>query len=712
MNFKIKIISFIFIFSVLCGFSFAQNYINDGGRGKSIAFEQSTIIENGKKIQNTSLIYSTILKENLEQVFVTNSAITVLAVDQIDKILDIQRKSQDSRHSDSSVIQAGNLISQMYTAQSTIEFSSDKSAKNFYVSINIRNNENSKIEASTKVGPYVNQEDFYNYAANDIALIILPKLGVELSSLAKTNLSYRKNKVDESLVDAKNHYSAITASIENINKELSELTKSRMDQSTAVAQKTKLEAAKKQLEIQQKEANARVKRLEEDEKRREQDKKNSISRTAELNKKIEVNGIKFDKLANQKREELSQLISVNSKIEIIEKKKQTLLDLRNETAELINRFNEKEDLDCQEQINLIDAEEYSSIEKDAKGNPTKAAKNQRKQRKNEILEKSKQRKENYKTEQIASKQDADDAIRLEILSDIEELSKGQKENSLTNSNLLRFGNYDGGKKAWIANLNLIVLGKEISSEQILIPYNKITGFEPNDKTSEEKQKYALTVDEYNSYFAYNIPIVYAEINYTIQPHPNGYPSQYQIKINSYTFKDLETDKIIYEKSAKAKKQKLILTLTIDVKLNSGLSQYEFDNFMSDTANFLSNGYINFGADFYISDLSAFALTLDYMFDLKYLELGPTVDFLLGAEQLDLRFGIRASRDFSIFDNKFYGAANLGIDLFTVNPKVSVYGGAELGYYLDFINLNNTTIHTRLDFSSQTTRFGLGTKISF
>lgn len=719
MNAKTKILFLILIFFIKFPvLLFSQNYINNGGKGKSIAFEESLTIKNGRQTQNS--YYSTVLKTNLTQVFVVYSAITVVASDNEREIIDIQRKSQDSRHSDSSAIEAGNLIAQMYTAQSTIEFSANT---NFRVSINIRNNKTGGIEASAKVGPYSNEEEFHNYAANDIGLRILPQLGVELSSLAKSNLSYRKNNNSESLVDARKHYSNIVASIENIDKELSVLTKTQMDKNTAIAQKASLEAAKKQLEIQQREANERIKRLEDDERRREEDKKNSLLRTTQLNKKIENNGIKFDKLANQKRTELAKNMNVDSKLRIIEKKKQTLLDLRNETAEKIKIYNEQENKDASEKVKLIENQEYSSIEKDANGKITKEAKNERKQKINQIRLEAEQRKKEYQEKQIASKQDADDAIRTEIISDIEELSKEQKENSLINSNLLRFGNYDGSKKGWVAYLNLIVAGKEISTEQILIPYNKITNLNPNYKTQEEKIAYNSVVEEYNSYFACNIPIIYTEINYKIKPHPNGYPSQYQIDISSYTFKNLESDEIVYETSAKVKNKTLSLTPSVDVKLNSGLSQYEFDNFvndkknqfvnfMNDSADFLSQGYIILSADIYFSKKMFFGLNADYLFPLKYFDIGPSLDFLISEEQIDFIISTRLSKNFSLFEKDFYGATNLGIDLFTVEPNVSFYLGFELGYYFSLISENDFAIHTKLDFSSQYVKFDLGGNFIF
>lgn len=233
-----KICFFILFLSVFLSFanSHSYNYTNDGGKGKSIAFKEPVVEKDGKTIKHS---FSGILRNNLESVWITNSAIEVAASDKIEEMIKIQKKSQDSRHSDKTVIEAGNFIAELLTAETKIIISP---SENFTATIRIRDNKTKKIIVNWTTPVYTNEEEFTSYAANDIALYALPLLGVNLSSLAKTNLSYRKNRINESLFDAKSHLDNLTASITEIDKQLSQITKNKMEDSNAVAEKARLTA--------------------------------------------------------------------------------------------------------------------------------------------------------------------------------------------------------------------------------------------------------------------------------------------------------------------------------------------------------------------------------------------------------------------------------------------------------------------------------------
>ena len=241
----------LFVF-LLSANGYSYNYTNDGGKGKSISFTEPVVEKNGKIIKSS---FSGIFRNNLEGVWIANSAIEVVASDKVNEIIEIQKKSQDSRHSDKTVIEAGSLIAELFSADTKIIISASES---FTATIRIRDNKTKKIIVNWTTPVYINEEEFTSYAANDIALYALPLLGVNLSSLAKTNLSYRKNRPNESLFDAQSHFNNLTASIAEIDKQLSQIEKNKMEDNNAVAEKARLTAELEQLRIQQKEADVRV----------------------------------------------------------------------------------------------------------------------------------------------------------------------------------------------------------------------------------------------------------------------------------------------------------------------------------------------------------------------------------------------------------------------------------------------------------------------
>jgi len=560
---------FIFLsFTLVSAFSESYNYTNDGAKGSTIAFEMPKIITG-----EASPYLAQIIKNNLERVWRTYSGMQVIARDKMDAIIANQKKSQDALHSDASAIEGGNILAEQFSAYTTIYI---RENKEFRLTIEIVDNKNGDKKVIYNTEIYEKEEDFTEYAPNEVALNVLPKLGVELSSMAKSKLVYRKNNENESLGDAKLHRDSIDRSIEALDKQLSEVLKTKMADTNAVAKKAQLQAEMERLRIEKKEADARVKRLEEDEKRAIEDAKKAKLRGAELNKKISENGKKYDRLAIKKRKEYATNLTCNARISLLEKKKQSLISLWEECRITVKNFFIEEERDYENKKKAIEDEPYALTDQDEKGRPTKDAKKLRVQRINNIKSDSTRRREQYLEEQWSILSTSYEAIRNEVNNDILFL-KGQTEYSFLNSNLLRFGNYDGAKKAWVAHINLSLAGDEISSEKIFIPYVAVTGEVPKYKTETEKIKYNEIVEEYNAYFANNIPIIYVEINYDIIPSSVKKPSQYKVIINSYVFKKIDGDKEIYRIKARSSKKTLSITPLTPIDYTTAPTKKKLEN---------------------------------------------------------------------------------------------------------------------------------------
>ena len=707
----------LFVF-LLSANGYSYNYTNDGGKGKSISFTEPVVEKNGKIIKSS---FSGIFRNNLEGVWIANSAIEVVASDKVNEIIEIQKKSQDSRHSDKTVIEAGSLIAELFSADTKIIISASES---FTATIRIRDNKTKKIIVNWTTPVYINEEEFTSYAANDIALYALPLLGVNLSSLAKTNLSYRKNRPNESLFDAQSHFNNLTASIAEIDKQLSQIEKNKMEDNNAVAEKARLTAELEQLRIQQKEADVRVKRLQDDEKRIAADKQRAKNRSEELNKKIAENGLKYDKLADIKRKKISSKLTADAKIRILEKKKQGLLALKDGTVSKTKDYFLQENADCEKKVNQIENMPYSAIEKDERGKITKAAKKERQEKIKIARKESEDRKQKYLEDQYASVASSYEIIRQEVSKDILDLQE-QTEYSLLNSNLLRFGNYDGAKESWVAYVKLILAGEEVSSEKIFIPYKNITGLSGGYTTEVEKNDYNSKVEEYNSYFANNIPVIYVEINYDIMPASIKNPSQYKIKINSYTFKKIENDEVIYKLKARSSTKTLSITPAINIDYTAELTKQkigkEVDAYIQqikkeeqkrekqrqkisgNTANsnidFFGKGYLPLGLEIGVQkskniDIN-FGINSAYLFYQKYFDVGPELKISFSKEQFNFKIGAKIQKKL-YYD--LYFAGDIGLDFFNVKPSIGAFIGAEVGYQF----LENWSISLKFDINTQPT----------
>lgn len=716
---------YVLLCFVITQYGLTQNHTDEqkDENRKSIAFV-TPVVEGTDKASKKAL--AEILRNNLEQVWITNSSFTVVASDKMAEMIATQRKSQDSRHSDKTVIDSGNFIAELFSAHTKIDISQ---SGQYTVTIRITDNKTSAVPVNWTAPAYDNEEDFISYAANDIALHALPKLGVELSSLAKTRLSYRKNTGNESLAATKQHFETLTISINEIDKKLSEITKSKMEDSNAVSEKAALELNRKQLLLQQQEAEARIKRLEEDEARIAADRQRAKNRSESLNQKIEQQGKIYDQLAEKKRKEYAKGLNTDAALRIVERKKQSMYDLRRGTVAKIEKYYLQEDEDCEKKVLHIEHEPYSAIEKDHNGKITRLAKKERKAKMKAAQEESAARKQNYLEAQFDILYPAYETIRAEVNTDITNM-KEQKASSLVNNDILRFGNYDGSKNAWVAYVNLIVAGEHISSEKILIPYKNITGSTGSYRTDEEKNAYNETVEEYNSYFANNIPVIYGEVYYEIYPRSAKYPSQYSITITSYVFKKIETDEVIYKIKAQSGTSTLTITPTVDADRSAELTiediNSEVDRDMrvikkaaqkrrdagssqpartygtSSVSSFnfndiLKKGYFSVGLE--LGTLigkkadTAFGINTAYLFYTPYIDVGPEIKLGFSRQQVDFKIAAKVQKSILL---GFYAAGDVGLQFFTVKPAVGLFVGAEIGYRF----FDNWSVSLKWDINTQ------------
>src|SRR5574344_2452250 len=380
---------YITIISISLTAETTVNYLNDGGKGNSIAFDDPTIT-NTTSIDSSGLAGS--IKNKLEYNWRNYSAITVVAADKYKDIIKTQKNSTKAAYDETKSIEAGKLIAEQSVMSTDIII---REGPYFEINCRLVDIRTAKVAASFSFKNYQSIDDVFQYAANDIACKVLPYMNVELSSFSKSNLAYRASKPNTTLADAQRDYDSITKSIADIENELSSLEKSGMEAQSAAARKVELEARQKTLQQEQAAAKARLEQRKKDAEQRELEIEQEKSRNESLNNKIRANSISYDKAAQNIKKSYSGKISVNTKLSLIEQKKNMLVSLRKNTYEKISVYDDQIDKDCQEKIDQVEARKYKTTELDSKNKPTSLAKKSREAEKKVISENAETTKTNY-----------------------------------------------------------------------------------------------------------------------------------------------------------------------------------------------------------------------------------------------------------------------------------------------------------------------------
>lgn len=658
---------------ILAVFSFFLSSFIFAETTKNLAI--SSVDIKGNLAESNSWVSS--LREKLITSILNNSNNLIQIVDsaKLDEIIARQKSGETGLYDEKTVSEVGKLASAEFVLFPIVTVSE----QGYNVDCRITEVASSKLIASSSE-LYKNSEDFSTYAANVATAALLPKMGIVLSSYTIAVLNTRKKVSDMSLSEAQAIQKNISDTISNIKKQLESTSLTDILSET---KRTQLAAEQAQLEIQQKEATARVERLKQDELRREEERKLAAQRSDAMKKRIEENSLVFDEKANEIKKVLEKELSIDGKLLVVEQKKKALLDLRVSATEKIMEHNKLQDNDCIEEIKLIEAEPYLKTETKANGKPTSEAKKNRKLKIESVKQKYELLKSDYEKDQMAAANVSDSNIIADILTDINKLNEPQRISSLTSGNLLRFGNFDGEKKGWEADFSLMILGNLITTEKFFISYKAITGKSPEFGSTD----YEETVEEYDSYFNMNIPVVYAEIEYHIIRHPNDEPSNYRIFIDHFYLYNITTGETIFEKTGGSKKATLVLAPAVDVDLDVGFDPYEIYEKLSkktdSNVSLFSETTNKIGVNLLLSKYPAVGVQYKLLFSKGSFNFGPGVGMYLQNENFsDLSLGFMADvggvLDYNFTENLCV-STNLGVQFQTLSTFLTGYGQINVVY---------------------------------
>jgi len=374
-------------------------------------------------------------------------------------------------------------------------------------------------------------------AIGNICVRVFEKLGISLSSTQVAVLKGEKNSSELSSLEMNEQVKNIDNQINILQEEMEKLKKKGF--TSDYLQINKLQIAQDKLKIKREIENKRLQRRKDDEKRLQEEKDSIAKRSQEANERIKEQTKKYEQYATKVRKEQMRAIPSYQQIQEVEKIKQELLSMRIRKGEQIEKSKEKELAYAEQECQKIDAEPFTLIDKDANGNPLPERISERNEKKKKIREDA-----NVKIEAIVLQEEKRQEIyEKKVLANINQnytiMKKTKTVNSINDADVLhlRVGNYDGGKYGWIANVAFDLGFKNVVEYQILIPYKALFDEKPDSLST----KYKDNVEDYDSFFRNNIPVVYVSVDYSILPLEKDKPSQYLVKISETSIYKIDTD---------------------------------------------------------------------------------------------------------------------------------------------------------------------------
>lgn len=374
-------------------------------------------------------------------------------------------------------------------------------------------------------------------AIGNICVHIFENLGFPLSSIQIAILRGEKNTSELSSLEMDGEIKNMERQIENLQREMDELKKK--GSSSDVLQFNRLQISKDKLRIKCDIEKKRLERKKEDEKRLNEEKESLAKRSQEANERIQEQTKKYEQYATKVRKEQMRVMSALEQIEAIEKSKQKILSMRMYKDEQIEKFKEKELKYAEEECKKIDEKPFGVAEKYANGNPIPKAVNERNESKKRIREDVNEKIANFIIQEEKRQEDFEGKILADINQNYAIMRKTKTINSVNNADILhlRVGNYDGEKCGWMANVAFDIGFTNVVEYQILIPYEALFNKKPDLLSNEYKDN----VEDYDSFFSNNIPVVYISVDYSISPLEKDKPSQYLIKITKTSIYKIDTD---------------------------------------------------------------------------------------------------------------------------------------------------------------------------
>lgn len=499
----------------------------------------------------------------------------------------LQAESENAGRDEATAIEFGKILTAKYAVFTKII----KSPKGYSINADFVNLTTGVSEASAISSEYENTELMCadTGAIDEITVALADKLakkfGTVLSNLNRKQLTSGSSgfNIDEQLALAKQNEANYQKKIKNFDIELSKLNKE--NDISSLENKNRIEAEKALLAQKLEAVKNRQEELNAQKLRASEDLKQEAARSIalknmrdEMQKDIETKVASLRKIKTEKQ-------GVLGEISLIEAKKKALVETRKSVERRCLELYYQLNTDIDNEENRILTKKYTTAEVDGKGNLTVAAR----LRRITLLENSNKdlhQKFFDECESIKSSiKNQDEALYSEILSDERNLAKKIRTVSSLGSEFeINFGNYEGEKSGWNANLVLYSEGQLIYKDNFIVGYEALSGKKAPDLRIERDDniidEYANNVEMFNSLLAQGTPLVYFEIDYTVSPDLDKL-SSYTFTFNKIRVVNILSNKITQTINLDVKK-KYVSTPGWDLQVKKGILEEEKERFFNDS----------------------------------------------------------------------------------------------------------------------------------
>lgn len=515
---KKKCLAYLFI--IIAGSIFAQSY--DGEPLLDIGFKNPVMSEN----IDASLVNGITIRSKFEKIFREFTTMNVYDISNESQIIKYQNEHD--------------LLGTLEIASTIAFIELQRAGENTTLILKVTSAKTNTVIANDTyllVHDEVYDGEKLDRAIGTVAANVLQTMGVPLSDAKRKRLEGKKSSdeissedINSEIIQLEVQLAALKAAITGLQEKKTEADINKMH---------KLQIQQSKLEKKREMERLRFERKVKDEQRQEEERIKAAARTAEQNKIIERQTKKYEQYAKMRRGLLLQSMNAADQIAVAEKNKQTILAMRQEKDLSIRNFKALELKNAQDDCTKITEEPYAIIDTDAQGNPIPRVITERQEKKKKIMTAAHTRIAAY--EQKLEKEHAsfEKDLRAELANTYRIMGKKSTANSIDNPEFiqLRVDNYDGEKYGWFGTISFDINGSNIIEYPVFIPYRNLLNKKPDYFSPE----YRDAVEEYDSYFRSNIPVVYAAVEYYIEPMERDKPSQYTVKILKTIFYKIDTE---------------------------------------------------------------------------------------------------------------------------------------------------------------------------
>lgn len=504
------------------------------------------------------------VRRKLESNFNLYTSFQLVEIQNEAEIKILQKKADGSAYDSDTSIELGKLVSAEYGVFSTIT-----NVKGKYILSSSITNLSTGIRLSSvatdSVDDVIDLFEGAGCSANQITVQFCMDLNIPLSSVDVHKLLKEQNVSNSQEMDLMeeelSRYDAYKKELESKIKEMNlsvELGKDSI--------KAKLEAEKAMIEQQEKIAKERLERLKKENEQYLKDVEDEKLRSQEQISKINQAQKEIESKVEELRKKNMNNLSVDEQIAIIEAKKVALVELRESINTQIDYLNQNAQDEYERRIAYIDEEPLRKGELDSNGNIISSVKAKRdaekKKIKNEIFSQTEK-----EIDEIVSKTSIQEkSLLAAIEEDYKTLSKKKTISSLQDDRIFFVENYAGEKYQWNVLVSLFINDSAVFAQNIGLNYKNVTGkVEASPYDSDKWNDYLDTVDLYDYMFRRKVPVISVEIDYTVEPMSEDYPSCYLITIEQFRFIDTRTNKVVQLTTPPKRLFRLNVTPAVDLR---------------------------------------------------------------------------------------------------------------------------------------------------